>query len=121
MVLYMNLLRLQPDAAFSVQWSALMIFIVVIGGRDDRGSHHRGDRVLRAAGSPRGLRADLPDRPRPRRGRRPFRAPRGLWGLITSRGHWQLFPLRRRLVADEPEARPGEGTVATSAGTTATG
>jgi branched-chain amino acid transport system permease protein len=31
-VIYLNLLRIQPDAAFDVQWSAYMIFIVVIGG-----------------------------------------------------------------------------------------
>jgi len=31
-VIYLNLLRVQPDAAFSVNWTAFMIFIVVIGG-----------------------------------------------------------------------------------------
>jgi branched-chain amino acid transport system permease protein len=31
-VIYLNLVRVQPDAAFDVQWSAYMIFIVVIGG-----------------------------------------------------------------------------------------
>jgi branched-chain amino acid transport system permease protein len=31
-VIYLNLLRVQPDAAYDVQWSAFMIFIVVIGG-----------------------------------------------------------------------------------------
>ncbi len=31
-VIYMNLLRIQPTAAFSVEWTARMIFIVVIGG-----------------------------------------------------------------------------------------
>jgi branched-chain amino acid transport system permease protein len=31
-VVYLNLVRVQPDAAFDVQWSAYMIFIVVIGG-----------------------------------------------------------------------------------------
>jgi branched-chain amino acid transport system permease protein len=31
-VIYLNLLRVQPDAAFDVNWSAQMIFIVVIGG-----------------------------------------------------------------------------------------
>ena len=31
-VIYLNLLRVTPDAAFSVQWTAFMIFIVVIGG-----------------------------------------------------------------------------------------
>lgn len=31
-VIYLNLLRIQPDAAFDVNWSAYTIFIVVIGG-----------------------------------------------------------------------------------------
>ncbi|MGZ8799371.1 MAG: branched-chain amino acid ABC transporter permease [Aeromicrobium sp.] len=31
-VIYMNLLRIQPTAAFSVEWTARMIFIVIIGG-----------------------------------------------------------------------------------------
>ena len=31
-VIYLNLLRVQPEAAFSVNWTAFMIFIVVIGG-----------------------------------------------------------------------------------------
>jgi branched-chain amino acid transport system permease protein len=31
-LIYLNVLRITPDAAFSVQWTAFMIFIVVIGG-----------------------------------------------------------------------------------------
>jgi branched-chain amino acid transport system permease protein len=31
-VVYLNLLRIQPDAAFTVNWTVYMIFIVVIGG-----------------------------------------------------------------------------------------
>jgi branched-chain amino acid transport system permease protein len=31
-VIYLNLLRVQPDASYDVNWSAYMIFIVVIGG-----------------------------------------------------------------------------------------
>jgi branched-chain amino acid transport system permease protein len=31
-VIYLDLLRVQPEAVFSVNWSALMIFTVVIGG-----------------------------------------------------------------------------------------
>jgi branched-chain amino acid transport system permease protein len=31
-VTYLSLLRVQPDAAFTVNWTAFMIFIVVIGG-----------------------------------------------------------------------------------------
>ncbi len=31
-LIYLSLLRVQPEAAFSVQWTAFMIFIVIIGG-----------------------------------------------------------------------------------------
>ena len=31
-VIHLNLVRVQPEAAYDVQWSAYMIFIVVIGG-----------------------------------------------------------------------------------------
>lgn len=31
-VIYLNLLRIQPDSAFSINWTAYIIFIVVIGG-----------------------------------------------------------------------------------------
>jgi branched-chain amino acid transport system permease protein len=31
-LIYLNLLRISPDAAFTVNWTAFMIFIVVIGG-----------------------------------------------------------------------------------------
>jgi len=31
-VIYLNLLRVQPEASYDVQWTAYMIFIVVIGG-----------------------------------------------------------------------------------------
>ncbi len=31
-LLYLNLLRISPDAAFSINWTAYTIFIVVIGG-----------------------------------------------------------------------------------------
>jgi branched-chain amino acid transport system permease protein len=31
-VYHLSILRVQPDAAFTVNWSAYMIFIVVIGG-----------------------------------------------------------------------------------------
>jgi branched-chain amino acid transport system permease protein len=31
-LIYLNLLRISPDAAFSINWTAYTIFIVVIGG-----------------------------------------------------------------------------------------
>jgi hypothetical protein len=53
-LIYLQKARISPDAAFSVlDWSAYLIFIVIIGGgRHDRMSNRRCDRVLRAAALP---------------------------------------------------------------------
>jgi branched-chain amino acid transport system permease protein len=99
-LIYMQKARISPDAAFSVQdWTAYVIFIVVIGGIGtiegpivgiiffyilqslfaDYGSWY-----LMALGLL-GILVML------------F-APQGIWGLVTKRTGWQLFPLQRRLI-----------------------
>jgi branched-chain amino acid transport system permease protein len=99
-LIYMQKARISPDAAFSVQdWTAYVIFIVVIGGIGtiegpiigviffyilqslfaDYGSWY-----LMALGLL-GIIVML------------F-APQGIWGLITKRTGLQLFPLQRRLI-----------------------
>ena len=117
-VTYLNLLRIQPNAAFSVQWTALMIFIVVIGGVGSIEGPIIGTVVFLA------LQELLSD----------YGSwylillglvamvitiwnPRGIWGLITSRRPLSLFPLRRHLrVADATasEAVEPEGSVGRS-------
>jgi branched-chain amino acid transport system permease protein len=104
-VIYLNLLRVTPDAAFSVQWTAFMIFIVVIGGigtiegpiigaliffllREQLANFGEWSLILL------GLVAV---------GMMLF-APEGLWGLIQRRFHIEIFPVRRRL--DLPAAPP---------------
>jgi branched-chain amino acid transport system permease protein len=104
-VIYLNLLRIQPDAAFSVNWSAYMIFIVVIGGvgtiegpivgtvlfvvvQETLAQHGAWYLILL------GLLAVAVA----------LRARHGLWGLVADRTGVSLFPVRRRLVL--PPAPP---------------
>jgi branched-chain amino acid transport system permease protein len=95
---FMSNLRVTPDAAFSIQWSALLIFIVVIGGLgtvegpivgallylllrewlSDFGSWY-----LMGLGAV-AIAATLLAR-------------RGLWGALTGRRHLECFPVQRRV------------------------
>jgi len=97
-VIYLNLLRAQPEAAFSLQWSALMIFAVVIGGLGTIEGPIVGAVIFFAlqqflAGYGTwyliliGVLAA---------GVVVF-AQRGLWGSIVRRWPIDLFPVRRRL------------------------
>ncbi len=109
-VTYLNLLRIQPNAAFSVQWTALMIFVVVIGGVGTIEGPIIGtvvflvmQELLSDYGSwyliLLGLVAMVIT----------IWNPRGLWGLVTRRRSLHLFPLRRQLRAadvDGAEAPP---------------
>ncbi|MEK6190860.1 MAG: branched-chain amino acid ABC transporter permease [Chloroflexota bacterium] len=101
-VYYMNLLRIQPTAAFSVDWTVQMIFVVVIGGLGRIEGPIIGAIVVL------GLQEALAD----------FGsayliilglvmivvvlfARRGLWGLVTARWPISLFGIQRRLVPAE--------------------
>ena len=97
-VIYLNLLRVQPEAAFSVNWTAFMIFIVVIGGvgtiegpiigtivffvlQETLSGYGAWYLVLLGAVA---VVVTLAAR-------------RGLWGLVADRTGWSLFPVQRRL------------------------
>ncbi|MHB1344193.1 MAG: branched-chain amino acid ABC transporter permease [Thermoleophilia bacterium] len=100
-VIYLNLLNIQPDGAFGLNWSALMIFTVVIGGvgtiegpilgaliffglqqlLSDYGSWY-----LVLIGMIAAVAAVF--------------AKRGLWGLLNRRWTVELFPVRRRVDLD---------------------
>jgi branched-chain amino acid transport system permease protein len=97
-VIYLNLLRVQPDAAFSVNWTAFMIFIVVIGGVGTIEGPIIGtimffvlQETLSGYGAwylvLLGAVAVLVT----------LLARRGLWGLVADRTGWSLFPVQRRL------------------------
>jgi branched-chain amino acid transport system permease protein len=102
-VIYLNLLRIQPDAAFSVNWSAFMIFIVVIGGVGTIEGPILGtvlfvvvQETLAQYGAwyliLLGLIAVAVA----------LRARHGLWGVVAERTGISLFPVRRRLKLPAP-------------------
>lgn len=75
-VVFLQKLRISPDAAFSANdWTAFVIFIVVIGGI--------GTLYMIALGVVAIVIM-------------PF-APRGLWGVLRDRWGLELFPLSRRV------------------------
>lgn len=96
-VTYLSLLRIQPDAAFTVNWTAFMIFIVVIGGLGTLEGPIIGTVIFYAL-------------------QQQFSSygvwylvalgvvaiaiavwvPQGIWGWIAARYDVHLFPLRRR-------------------------
>ena len=108
-LIFLQTARISPDAAFSVlDWTAYVIFIVVIGGIGTIEGPIVGVLVFW------GLQESLGD----------YGtwylitlgaiailvmlfAPRGLWGLVSERFDLQLFPVRRRLVrtGTEPDKR----------------
>jgi branched-chain amino acid transport system permease protein len=105
-------LRVAPDAAFSVDWSAQMIFVVVIGGIGTIEGPIAGTLVYF------GLRELLADQ-----GgiylivlgavaiAAMLRARRGIWGSLAHRFDLHLFPVRRRLSSGAgPGSAPREAT-----------
>ena len=99
-LIYLDLLRVQPEAAFSVSWSTFMIFIVMIGGLGTIEGPIIGallffalEQVLADYGAwylvVLGLMAIAIM----------LFAPEGIWGVIARRTGLQLFPVRRHLTA----------------------
>lgn len=107
-LIFLQKLRISPDAAFSVNdWTAFVIFIVVIGGIGTIEGPIIGTLVFFA------LRETLADF-----GTiylivlglvaiaMMFKAPKGLWGLVRSRYDLQLFPLGYRVKHQPPNKEP---------------
>jgi branched-chain amino acid transport system permease protein len=108
---YLQKARISPDAAFSVaDWTANVIFIVVIGGIGtiegpiigvlvfyilQTNLAHWGTWYLILIGA---LAIGIM-----------LFAPRGIWGYLAERYGLVLFPIRRRLIASLPEASLPEG------------
>ena len=105
-LIYLNLLRVTPDGSFSPQWTAYMIFIVVIGGIGTIEGPIIGAFLFYI------IRQYLSD----------FGewsiillgaiaifmmlfAPEGLWGIVQRRFRLEIFPVRRLLV-NGPTPRP---------------
>jgi branched-chain amino acid transport system permease protein len=113
-IIYLNLLRILPEAAFSLNWSALMIFAVIIGGLGTIEGPIIGAAiffVLQQLLSDYGtwyliligaLAAGIV-----------VFAQRGLWGTIAHKWPIDLFPIRRRLCLETvcfPEESPNAPT-----------
>ncbi len=99
-IIYLQKARISPDAAFSVtDWTAYVIFIVVIGGIGTIEGPIIGVLIFFLLQS---LLADYGSWYLMILGLIGIGvmlfAPKGLWGLISERTGLQLFPIRRRLV-----------------------
>lgn len=91
-------LRVQPDGVFSVQWTAFMIFIVVLGGVGTIEGPLIGAVIFWVA---RQVLADYGSLYLIGLGVVAVAfvlfAPRGIWGLLSRRGRVELFPIGYRL------------------------
>ena len=110
-LIYLQKGRISPDAAFSVtDWTAYVIFIVVIGGIGTIEGPIIGVLVLFALQA---LLADYGSWYLMILGGLGIAvmlfAPRGLWGLFSDRTGLQLFPIRRRLISSTTEGKDGHG------------
>lgn len=99
-LIFLTKLRISPDTAFSVNdWTAFVIFIVVIGGIGRVEGPLIGTIVFFAL---RETLADIGSLYLLMLGVVAIVvmlfAPKGIWGFIAERTGWQLFPLERRLV-----------------------
>jgi branched-chain amino acid transport system permease protein len=116
-VIYLSLLRLQPGATFSVNWTAFMIFAVVIGGIGTISGPIVGTIVYFVLQE---YLADLGSVYLVILGTVAIVvmiwAPRGLWGLLVDRWDIRLFPVQMRVRVLSEEAPPSQGVPASSAG-----
>ena len=107
-LIFLQKLRISPETAFSVNdWTAIVIFITVIGGIGRLEGPIIGTIVFFAL---RELLADYGAIYLLTLGvvaiAVMLKAPQGIWGLIATRFGWQLFPLERRVVFMDGAAQP---------------
>lgn len=103
-LIFLQKLRISPDAAFSVNdWTAYVIFMVVIGGIGTIEGPIVGTLVFFLL---RETLADLGTTYLVLLGAVAIlvmlKAPRGLWGLVAARTGLTLFPVRRQVVPADP-------------------
>jgi branched-chain amino acid transport system permease protein len=102
-LIYLNLLRISPDAAFSINWTAYTIFIVVIGGLGTLEGPIVGTVVFFLL---RELLADYGAWYMILLGALAvvvmMRYPQGLWGLVAERWDLRFFPVQRRVRLSPP-------------------
>ncbi len=101
-LIFITKLRISPDAAFTVDWTAIMFFVVVIGGIGTIEGPIIGAVVYFIL---RGLLADLGTWYLIVLGLVAVMlmlfAPKGIWGLVTERWDIRFFPVQRRIDLDE--------------------
>ncbi|ATE61651.1 branched-chain amino acid ABC transporter permease [Thauera sinica] len=114
-LIFLTKLRVSPDAAFSMEWSALVIFIVIIGGVGTIEGPLLGTILYFV------LRSFMAD----------YGAwymillgaiavltmlfmRRGIWGWLAARYGLQLFPVQRRLRRDSPPSAAASISLGTS-------
>jgi branched-chain amino acid transport system permease protein len=106
-LIYLNLLRISPDAAFSINWTAYTIFIVVIGGIGSLEGPLIGTALFFVT---RELLSDFGAWYMILLGALAVGVmlvyPRGLWGLVTDRWDVRFFPVQRRVVFERPAREP---------------
>ncbi len=109
-LIYLTKIRISPSAAFDINWTITIIFIVVIGGIGSIEGPIIGTLIfflLREPLAPYGswylillgitAVAIM------------LKAPKGLWGLLAQRFDIALFPLQRRLLLADNDERTGPG------------
>jgi branched-chain amino acid transport system permease protein len=106
-LIFLQKLRISPDAAFSVNdWTAFVIFITVIGGIGRIEGPIVGTLIFFAL---RQTLADLGTIYLMMLGLVAIvimlAAPKGIWGMVVERFGWQLFPLERTVLSEEPKQR----------------
>jgi branched-chain amino acid transport system permease protein len=106
-LIFLQKLRISPDAAFSVNdWTAFVIFITVIGGIGRIEGPIVGTLVFFAL---RQTLADLGTIYLMMLGLAAIvimlAAPKGIWGMVVARFGWQLFPLERTVLSGGPQQR----------------
>ena len=106
-LIFLQKLRISPDAAFSVNdWTAFVIFITVIGGIGRIEGPIVGTLVFFAL---RQTLADLGTIYLMMLGLLAIvimlAAPKGIWGMVVERFGWQLFPLERTVLFEERKHR----------------
>jgi branched-chain amino acid transport system permease protein len=109
-LIYLNLLRISPDAAFSINWTAYTIFIVVIGGLGSLEGPLIGTALFFLV---RELLSDYGAWYMILLGALAVGVmlayPQGLWGIVADRWDLRFFPVGRRVRvdsrADERESR----------------
>jgi branched-chain amino acid transport system permease protein len=106
-LIYLNLLRISPDAAFSINWTAYTIFIVVIGGIGSLEGPLLGTALFFVT---RELLSDFGAWYMILLGALAVGVmlayPRGLWGLVADRWDVRFFPVQRRVTLDGPARDP---------------